>query len=283
MTLDQLEMLEAVLKAGSFKAAAKMLHKSQPSISVGIKKIEEEYGVQLFSRQAYRPQLTEQGSLLYKAGLKVLQSLREFECKAKEMASGVEPKVSISLDPLVNLSCLYQSFTQLLNEGTATELVFKEAVLYENEQAVLNGHADLGIGIVSDSQTDLAFEYVSRETLVPCISPAWLQQGDLLPKFFDQVPLIVVDTPLAGDGREYKCKQWLVSSHSQKEQLILAGFGWGRVRQSFLDQNKDKLAQVTNSELPLLHLQLAIFKHKLRPLGPTAQRIWNETIAMHSN
>jgi DNA-binding transcriptional LysR family regulator len=38
MTYDQLEMLEAIVEKGSYKAAADHLHKSQPSLSMGFKK-----------------------------------------------------------------------------------------------------------------------------------------------------------------------------------------------------------------------------------------------------
>ena len=275
MTLDQLEMLEAVLKAGSFKAAAKMLNKSQPSISVGIKKIEEEFGVQLFSRDAYRPQLTDQGRVLYKAGLDVLQSMRTFECKAKELASGIEPTVIISIDPLVNFSALRGSLTQIINGQTSTELVFQERILNENEQAVLSGKADIGIGIISPSQNDLEWQYISEETLVPSIAKTWVRGSELNSEFLGKIPRIVVENQ---DEHHMPSKRCLVSSHHQKEQFILAGFGWGRIRKSFFNKNKTKLSLIDPQVTPYLQLRMAIFKHKLKPLGPTSQRLWHDLL-----
>ena len=66
MTIDQIKMLHAVVQQGSMQRAAKTLHKSQPSLSVAIKKIEELYNIQLFDRQTYRPTLTTEGELFYK-------------------------------------------------------------------------------------------------------------------------------------------------------------------------------------------------------------------------
>ena len=72
MTFEQILTLEAILQSGSFKSAADKLHKSQPSISMAIKKLEEEFGVLLFSREEYRPQLTAEGKLFFERAIKVL-------------------------------------------------------------------------------------------------------------------------------------------------------------------------------------------------------------------
>lgn len=42
MTFDQVLVFHKIVEAGSFKAAAAELHKTQPAISFAIKKLEEE-------------------------------------------------------------------------------------------------------------------------------------------------------------------------------------------------------------------------------------------------
>ncbi|MGB0452911.1 MAG: helix-turn-helix domain-containing protein [Bacteriovoracaceae bacterium] len=44
MTLDQIEMIEAIINEGSYQAAAKKLSKSQPSLSNGVKKLKSFMG-----------------------------------------------------------------------------------------------------------------------------------------------------------------------------------------------------------------------------------------------
>ncbi len=61
MTYDQLLTIEAVVNAGSFKAASKILGKTQPSLSAAVKKLEDEFQIKIFSRENYRPELTDQG------------------------------------------------------------------------------------------------------------------------------------------------------------------------------------------------------------------------------
>ncbi len=45
MTYDQLITLVNIVSEGSFKAAAEVMHKTQPSLTMAIKKLEEEFGI----------------------------------------------------------------------------------------------------------------------------------------------------------------------------------------------------------------------------------------------
>lgn len=54
-----------VVEEGSFSAAAKKLFMSQSAVSQQITRLEDELGVQLFDRTAYRPKITEAGLFYY--------------------------------------------------------------------------------------------------------------------------------------------------------------------------------------------------------------------------
>ena len=59
MELFQLEAFLAVVREGSFSAAAKALYRTQPAISQTIKKLEDEIGRPLFDRSSRRGVLTD--------------------------------------------------------------------------------------------------------------------------------------------------------------------------------------------------------------------------------
>ena len=61
MELFQLEAFLAVVREGSFSAAAKALYRTQPAISQTIKKLEDEIGRPLFDRSSRRGVLTDAG------------------------------------------------------------------------------------------------------------------------------------------------------------------------------------------------------------------------------
>jgi len=64
MELAQLEAFVAIIREGSFSAAAKALYRTQPAISQTIKRLEDEVGRPLFDRASRRGVLTDAGRVL---------------------------------------------------------------------------------------------------------------------------------------------------------------------------------------------------------------------------
>lgn len=72
-----LEQLAAFAKNGTLSDAAKQLHISQPALSRSMKKIEEEFGVPLFSRSKSRIMLNDTGKVAVEYAEKVLRANEE--------------------------------------------------------------------------------------------------------------------------------------------------------------------------------------------------------------
>lgn len=64
MTLKQIKYFETVCKTGSVTSAAEELYVSRPVISRALKELEEEFGVELFTRTRLGLELTESGKVL---------------------------------------------------------------------------------------------------------------------------------------------------------------------------------------------------------------------------
>jgi DNA-binding transcriptional LysR family regulator len=64
-----LEQFVAVAEAGSFMAAAEILHISQPALSYNIKRLEQSLGVELFHRSVRGVELTPYGETLYNSAI----------------------------------------------------------------------------------------------------------------------------------------------------------------------------------------------------------------------
>ncbi len=61
----RLRQFLAVAETGNVSAAAESLHVSQPTVSVNMRRLEEEHGVQFFKRSSRGVQLTDFGKVLY--------------------------------------------------------------------------------------------------------------------------------------------------------------------------------------------------------------------------
>ncbi len=77
MTLKQLEYFLAIADTGSVTRAAQTLNISQPPLSLQLKALEEELGVQLFSREKKNLVITEAGQLLRERARAILDLVND--------------------------------------------------------------------------------------------------------------------------------------------------------------------------------------------------------------
>jgi len=80
-TLDQLRILRAIVKEGSFKKAADSLYVTQPAVSLQIQNLEKQLEACLFDRGGRKAQLTEAGEVLIKYCDRILNQCQE-ACRA---------------------------------------------------------------------------------------------------------------------------------------------------------------------------------------------------------
>lgn len=85
MDLFQLETFLAVVQAGSFSGAAKLVHRTQPAVSQVVRKLEEELGEPLFDRSSRDGRLTDAGKVLQEYAQKMLNLRREARASLEEL------------------------------------------------------------------------------------------------------------------------------------------------------------------------------------------------------
>ncbi|MCK2088964.1 LysR substrate-binding domain-containing protein [Thauera aromatica] len=88
MTLTDLRYLVALAHERHFGRAAEKCHVSQPTLSVAIKKVEDELGIQLFERSATEVKITETGRRIVAQAEKVLMEASQIQEIA---AAGKDP------------------------------------------------------------------------------------------------------------------------------------------------------------------------------------------------
>lgn len=72
MEMKQLESFEAVVRTGSFTKAAQLLYLSQPTVSIHVRQLEEQLGVQLLERSTRGIRLTDKGKDVYQHARDIL-------------------------------------------------------------------------------------------------------------------------------------------------------------------------------------------------------------------
>ncbi len=114
MELRQLQLFLAAAEEGSITAAAKRMHLTQPALSRQIKALEEELGVELFTRGAHSVTLTPAGGVLLEEGGKLLERAERVVKAVRASVEGEPLRVGYApslAGPLLGLAL--ERFSQL--------------------------------------------------------------------------------------------------------------------------------------------------------------------------
>ena len=150
ITLDALEILDAIDRKGSFAAAAESLFRVPSAITYSIRKLEEDLGVTLFNRTGHRATLTEAGQELLQEGRHLLQAASELEARVRRVATGIETTLTIAISDILPITPLLQILQDFYAIGFGTRIKVTQEVFGGNWDALISGRADISIGAPGD-------------------------------------------------------------------------------------------------------------------------------------
>ena len=145
MELRQLHSFRAVVREGSFTAAAKKLHMTQPAVSLHIKALEEELGARLLDRDGRGVRLTEAGEALLSSADAALASLEEAARRIAELRAPEKGTVVLACGDTVALHMLPPVLTQFRAAHPHAEVVVHNHGSKAILEMVLHREADVGI------------------------------------------------------------------------------------------------------------------------------------------
>lgn len=236
LSLDHLRVLVAIADAGSFSAAGRKLGRAQSAISQAVAGLEDLQGVEIFDRAGYRPNLTAVGRVLVDHARLVLASAARFEAVATNTRSGMEPQLSIAIDPLVPTGPLIESLKELSDIHPDLPVSFSTEGLGGALRRLRDGTAALGICILLPTVPDDISAYpISRIRLKAVVAPTHalvklgrpVRQADL-----EQHVQLVLSDPTAPAGENYglsSARLWRFVDLSRRLDFLLAGLGWCRM------------------------------------------------------
>ncbi|KXB31639.1 LysR family transcriptional regulator [Dechloromonas denitrificans] len=150
ISLDLLQILDAIERHGSFTAAANALHRVPSALSHAVAKLESELDAQLFSRSGRKATLNEAGRTLLDDGRHLLRAADELERRVQRIATGWEAELRIAIDAIIPLERLYPLLERFYGAGHGTQIRLSYEVLGGCWDALATGRADLVIGAPGD-------------------------------------------------------------------------------------------------------------------------------------
>ena len=172
LTLDALEVLDAIDRCGSFAAAGEELHRVPSAISYTVQKLEQRLGIEIFDRSHQRARLTPAGRHLLERGRELLRASDALARSVREIERGWEPELRIAVDALFPLAPLHPLIERFHAERRPTRLTVREEVLGGTWEALRLGRADLVIGAASrPSLPDVRTRAIGDVEPVFCCTP----------------------------------------------------------------------------------------------------------------
>lgn len=146
LSLEALEVIDAIARKGSFAAAADSLYRVPSAITYTIRKLEDDLGIPLFDRSGHRATLTEAGAELLREGRHLLQAAGELEARVRRVATGVETELGIAVSELFTLAPLYPILESFYAQGFGTRLRLMREVYGGSWDALTTRRAAISIG-----------------------------------------------------------------------------------------------------------------------------------------
>jgi LysR family hydrogen peroxide-inducible transcriptional activator len=171
MNFQQLEYIVALEKHKNFVAAAAACFVSQPTLSMMVKKLEEELEIVIVRRGAQPLEFTEEGTLLLNQAKRILAEQQMMREISKEISKGLDGEIRISVIPSL-ASTVVPHFIKNIERGdhdlkiSIQELPTEKALV-----ALTQGEIDLAI-LATESDSSLYTSHpIYEEEFVAYVSP----------------------------------------------------------------------------------------------------------------
>ena len=233
MTLDQLRVLVTIADAGSFSAAGRRLGRVQSAISQSVRTLEETQGVELFDRSSRKPALTPVARVLVDQARVVLACADRFAAIAAGTRTGLEPALTLAIDPLVPTAPLIDSLRELRDTFPDLPVSFSTEGVGGAEARLRDRSASLAFCLLLPSvPADLMAYPLTDLKLVPVVAAEHplarlgrtVHRADL--EAHVQLVLSSFDGAAGPSYGVVGTLVWRFVDLGRRLDFLLAGFGW---------------------------------------------------------
>lgn len=283
VSLDQLRTFIAAVDEGSFSAASRRLLRSQSVVSESVSNLEAQIGVPLFDRSGRYPTLTPAGVVLLADARSIITGVDLLKARAKGMALGLEPELSIVVDVFYPIDAITQVAREFRAQYPGVALRIYVEALGAAIEPVLDGRCSVGIvgslptipdTLTSERLQSIYFLMVAASSHPLASRKGKIPRGELA----KHTQIVLTDRSKLSAGRELGVMSpatWRLADLFAKHHFLLNGLGWGgmplHVVQKDLEQGR--LAILTIEDVPPGGLPLtmsAVWQTKSPP-GPAGR------------
>jgi LysR family hydrogen peroxide-inducible transcriptional activator len=178
MTLTELRYVVAVARERHFGRAADACHVSQPTLSVAIRKLEEELGVRLFERRASQITLTDIGERIVNQAKRVLDEASAVREIARHGRDPLSAPLRVGMIYTIGPYLLPGLIRQLQRKAPQMQLLLSENFTLKLIEQVRNGEIDVAVMALPLPPCGLTVQAVYDEPFVVAVPRrhAWVRR-----------------------------------------------------------------------------------------------------------
>lgn len=285
MTLDQLVALDAIVATGTFRAAADRLNKAQSAVSHQIRKLEDELGFALLSRDAYRPSLTSEGDVFYRETARVLEQVRGLKSVAAGLRSEQEPMVSIAITATMALEPILDLLGSIKRTYPGTNIHVASEMMGGPLARLMDDRADMILaglqGVPIDDVETLPFGAITIRPVASSDFPAAQKSGVRSRREMQTYTQVIVSGTGGKDfdqSRDVMAggQRWTVSDFEAKKSIIKAGLGWGGIPEHMMEEElaSGTLVPLNVDGFPPRHTEIFAIRRRDTSMGKVMTAIW---------
>ena len=219
MNFVQLKYFLAVCEFGTVSAASEYLHIAQPSLSLAIKELEGEFGIQLFSRTHRGMRPTKEGLRLLEMSRDIIERAEGIERAMRDM--GRDKKLlTLGVPPMIGSLVLPVIYGEFTSENPDVCLNIVECGREQMLKTVANGQIDMAF-ISHDRGVEEGFCTTSLGALEMVCSAA---SGSNIANKSALTPKDLLNTPLVmfkdGFFQTDKIKAWFLAGGIEPQVLM---------------------------------------------------------------
>lgn len=192
LNLDQLRTLVAVVEHGSFSAAARRLHLTQPAVSLQIRELERRYGVRLVERQGKQARATAPGRSLVDAAQRIFRECDSADRAMRRFRDGSLGSVHVGTTLTVLSYLLPPILRKLRVEHPGIDLYVTQMPTRESVERIIDNKVHFALVTLPVEKRDLTITPLREENLVAILPAGTRDVPDAVtPEFASRQPLLM--------------------------------------------------------------------------------------------
>lgn len=169
MELRQLEYFQMASRLKNITRAAERLRVSQPNITVAIKKLENELGIQLFDRSQKQLALTPEGAVFLGRVEVALRSIQDAVLEVNDYKQLQKGTIKIGIPPMMGAYLFPKIFSSFQRRYSHLEVYLHEEGSVAIREQLERDELDFGIIIIPEASPSLQLLPMARSQVVCCV------------------------------------------------------------------------------------------------------------------